>query len=63
MIDFDKYPFYMIRDCNIDRSMMTDIECEFIDSISKQIDEGRNLSDRQIDELEDIWEKVTENGQ
>ncbi|WP_292992520.1 hypothetical protein [Nitrosomonas sp.] len=60
--DNNSYLLNMIEDCEVDKSMMSDWECEFIETIRNQIDEGRNLSEAQIDKLEEIWETVTENG-
>ncbi len=61
MSDFDNDPLNMVEDCEGNESMLSDWECEFIDSIRNQIDEGRDLSERQIEKLEDIWKKVTGN--
>lgn len=60
MPDFDDY-LNMVEDCESNESLLNDWECEFIDSIRNQIEEERPLSDRQIEKLEDIWEKVAEN--
>lgn len=60
MPNFDDY-LNMIEDCESNESLLNDWECEFIDSVRNQIEEERPLSDRQIEKLEDIWEKVTEN--
>jgi len=51
----------LIADCEARESQMTEWEQGFIDSIAKQI-ATRNLSDKQSDTLQRIWEKVTENG-
>ncbi|AEJ01217.1 hypothetical protein Nit79A3_1385 [Nitrosomonas sp. Is79A3] len=61
MPDFDNDHLKMVEECEFNESLLNDWECDFIDSIRNQIDEGRNLSERQIEKLEDIWEKVTEN--
>lgn len=62
MPDFNNDHLNMVEDCESNESLLSDWECEFIDSISNQIDEGRDLSEAQIDKLEEIWETVTENG-
>jgi hypothetical protein len=49
----------MVTDCENRESKLTDWERSFIDSIGKQLSEGRRLSDKQAERLEAIWERVT----
>ncbi|MBX9960942.1 MAG: hypothetical protein K2Y15_12470 [Burkholderiaceae bacterium] len=49
----------MVKDCENRESKLTDWERGFIDSISKQLAEGRRLSVKQAETLDDIWERVT----
>lgn len=49
----------MVKDCENRESKLTDWERGFIDSISKQLAEGRRLSDNQAARLDEIWERVT----
>ncbi len=49
----------MVKDCENRESKLTDWERGFIDSISKQLAEGRRLSAKQAAHLDEIWERVT----
>jgi hypothetical protein len=49
----------MVEDCENRESKLTDWERSFIDSISKQMADGRALSERQAERLDAIWERVT----
>lgn len=49
----------MVKDCENRESKLTDWERGFIDSISKQLAEGRRLSAKQTETLDNIWERVT----
>jgi hypothetical protein len=49
----------MVEDCENRESKLTDWERGFIDSLGKQLAEGRRLSERQAERLDDIWERVT----
>lgn len=52
----------LIDDCEKRESMLTDWERGFIDSLSKQLDRNNRPSPKQIDTLDNIWEKATKNG-
>lgn len=52
----------MIDDCMKRESRMTPWECDFIQSISEYRDGGGFLSNKQIDILNEIWDRVTEAG-
>jgi hypothetical protein len=49
----------MVKDCENRESKLTDWERGFIDSISKQLADGRRLSEKQAERLDEIWERVT----
>jgi hypothetical protein len=52
----------LLDDCENREERLTDWERGFIDSLRHQIDAGRFLSAKQIDKLDDIWERVTARG-
>lgn len=49
----------MVSDCENRESKLTDWERTFIDSLSDQIANGRRLSEKQAERLDEIWERVT----
>lgn len=49
----------MIDDCEKREQRLTDWERGFIDSLGRQLAQGRRPTDRQIETLDDIWEKAT----
>lgn len=49
----------MVKDCIDREAKLTDWERSFIDSIERQIAQGRALSQKQADTLDSIWERVT----
>lgn len=49
----------MIDDCEKRESKLSDWERGFIDSISHQMKNGASLTERQIEVLEQIWNRVT----
>ena len=54
----DEHP-QLVKDC-IDRAAkLTDWERSFIDSIERQLEQDRPLSQKQADTLASIWERVT----
>ncbi len=52
----------MIDDCETRESRLSEWEAEFIDSLRHQLANGRNLTERQVEKLESIWEKATKHG-
>jgi len=52
----------MIADCKKRESKLTDWDIDFINSLSKQLDNGRVFSQKQIEKLDQIWERATKNG-
>lgn len=49
----------MISDCEKRQSKLTEWEVNFIDSISKQRGDGKSLTTKQINSLDQIWKRVT----
>jgi hypothetical protein len=49
----------MIDDCKKRESQLSAEERSFIDSISRQLELNCDLSFRQVEKLESIWDKVT----
>lgn len=52
----------LIADCVNRESHMNDWERGFIDSISRQLEDDKNLTSTQIETLDAIWEKCTRGG-
>lgn len=49
----------MVKDCEQRESKLTDWERQFVDSIGRQLADGRRLTDRQAETLESTWNRVT----
>ena len=49
----------LITDCENRESKLSDWERGFIDSVRNQIQKDRALTDKQVQTLETIWERVT----
>jgi hypothetical protein len=49
----------MVQDCINRESKLTDWERSFIDSIGKQLADGRRLSEKQAARLDEIWDRIT----
>ena len=52
----------MIYDCEDRESKLSEWETNFIDSIHDQLRNKNSLTPKQIETLDNIWEKVTKNG-
>lgn len=52
----------LVDDCENRQSRLTDWETTFISDMGDILDDDRPLSDGQLRKLEQIWERVTENG-
>lgn len=57
----DEY-LQQIEDCVNRESRLTEWEVEFLDSLTRQLENGRRPSVKQIEVLDRIWEKATERG-
>jgi hypothetical protein len=52
----------LIEDCEERSDRLSDWEAGFIDSLRRQLEEGRPPTQKQIDCLDSIWEKATKKG-
>jgi len=52
----------MVEDCEHREERLTDWQRGFIDSIAKQLRDGRTLTKKQAETLDDIWERATARG-
>ncbi len=50
----------MVEDCEARASRLTDWECRFISDISAQLGNDRPLTEKQVEMLERIWDRITE---
>lgn len=57
----DEY-FTMLDECEYRESRLTDWERSFIDLLRGQLERDRRLSAKQIETLENIWERATAHG-
>lgn len=51
-----------IEDCRKRERMLSAWDADFLDSISERLDDNRTLSPKQIEKLDEIWEKATSRG-
>jgi hypothetical protein len=52
----------LIEDCENRESRLNDWERTFIDSIKRQLEQGRALTSKQREALDATWERVTAKG-
>jgi len=52
----------MIEDCEARESRLSEWDASFIDSIKRQIVDGRSLSKKQAETLDEVWERATARG-
>ena len=52
----------LLDDCEAREERLTDWERGFVDSLRKQITDGRRPSAKQIDALDNVWERATSRG-
>lgn len=52
----------LIEDCEARESRLSEWDGQFLDSIKRQVGEGRHLSPKQIEKLDEIWERATAKG-
>lgn len=50
----------MLEDCERRESRLNDWERGFVDSLRRQIEDGKTPSGKQLEKLNDIWDRVTE---
>ena len=51
-----------IEDCLKRERMLSAWDADFLESISARLDDNRTLSPKQIEKLDEIWEKATSKG-
>lgn len=54
--------FDMLDDCDSRESKLSEWESDFIESFRSQLEDGKIPTNKQIDKLSDIWDRVTSNG-
>lgn len=52
----------LLEDCEKRESRLTDWERGFVDSLRRQIEEGRRPTRKQVETLDAIWERATARG-
>jgi hypothetical protein len=52
----------LIEDCERREGRLSDWQIGFIDSLRRQIEEGRKPSPKQIEKLDEAWESATKRG-
>ncbi len=52
----------MVDDCEQREDRLSDWERGFIDSVGKQLRDGRALTSKQVEALDAIWERATARG-
>lgn len=57
----DEY-IQLLDDCEAREDRLTDWERGFVDSLRRQLTEGRRPSQKQIDALDATWERATKRG-
>jgi hypothetical protein len=54
--------YQLIEDCEARDSRLGDWDRNFLDSVKRQLESGRPLTQKQSDTLEAIWERATAKG-
>jgi hypothetical protein len=62
MSDWTSAYLTLIEDCENRSEQLSDWESSFIDSIKTQIAAGRRPTQKQIETLDNVWEKATSKG-
>jgi hypothetical protein len=52
----------LIEDCEDRESWLTDRDRRFLDSLRRQMESGKSLSEKQSEKLEEVWERATARG-
>jgi hypothetical protein len=52
----------MVEDCEQRESRLSEWEVGYIDSIAKQLREGRSLTEKQAETLDQVWGRATARG-
>lgn len=62
MTDWASEYLQLIEDCEARESRLTEWEAGFLGSLTQQLANGRRPSQKQIEALDNIWEKATAKG-
>lgn len=62
MADWTSEYLTLLEDCEKREDRLSDWEREFVDSLGRQIAQGRRPSVKQIETLDTIWERATSRG-
>jgi hypothetical protein len=62
MSDWTSEYVTLLDDCEQRSERLTEWEAGFVDSLRRQIAEGRRPTPKQIDVLDSLWEKATKRG-
>ena len=62
MSDWTTEYLTLIEDCENRSERLDDWSLSFVDSLSKQIAAGRRPSEKQIEKLNEVWERATAKG-
>jgi len=62
MSDWTSEYLTLIEDCEKRCERLDEWSLSFIDSLSKQIAQGRRPTPKQIEKLDEIWERATARG-
>lgn len=62
MSDWASEYITLLDDCEAREERLTDWERGFVDSLHKQIEAGRRPSAKQIETLDNVWERATARG-
>ena len=62
MTDWTAEYLKIISDCEQRQSKLSSWEEGYLDSVRDQIERGRTPSAKQLEKLDEIWERVTKHG-
>lgn len=62
MTEFASVCLQQIADCEARESRLTEWDGQFLDSIKHQLEAGKGLSPKQIEKLDEIWDRATTRG-
>jgi len=62
MSDWTDEYMTLIEDCERRSEKLSDWELNFIDSLRRQLEDGRRPTANQIEKLDEIWERATKRG-
>lgn len=62
MSDWTDEYITLIEDCERRSHKLSDWELNFIDSLRRQLEDGRRPTANQIEKLDECWEKATARG-